>query len=85
LEMTNTYQDILEQHKKAIRVWSYNKGSRLILKKKKEIIAWDTETTGLLFHTPSILFDDSHRVVQNPFPFGIRESRLKICMIFSYE
>lgn len=65
------YQNILLQHQKAKRIWKYDKDSRLILRKKKDILCWDTETSGLLFHTPSILFDDNHRVVQNPFPFGI--------------
>jgi len=65
------YSDILLQHKNAIRVWKYNKDSRLLLRHKKDIIAWDTETTSLKFHAPSILHDDHDRVVNNPFPFGI--------------
>jgi len=65
------YSDILLQYKQTKRIWKYDKESRLLLRRKKDVIAWDTETTGLLFHRPSILFDDNHRVVQNPFPFGI--------------
>lgn len=65
------YQEILLQHKQAERIWKYNKDSRLILRKKKDILCWDTETSGLLFHTPSVFYDCHHRVVNNPFPFGI--------------
>jgi len=65
------YSDILLQYKQAKRIWSYDKESRLLLKKKKEIVAADTETTGLLFHHPSILHDDNDRIVDNPFPFGL--------------
>jgi len=65
------YSDILLQYKQTKRIWKYDKESRLLLRRKKDVVAWDTETTGLLFHRPSILFDDNHRVVQNPFPFGI--------------
>jgi len=65
------YSDILLQYKQAKRIWSYDKESRLLLKKKKEIVAADTETTGLLFHTPSVLHDDNDRIVDNPFPFGL--------------
>ena len=67
----NDYQNILEQHQKAERIWKYDKHSRLLLRKKKDIVAADTETTGLLFHRPSVLFDDKHRIVDNPFPFGL--------------
>jgi DNA polymerase I-like protein with 3'-5' exonuclease and polymerase domains len=69
--MTNDYKDILSQYKQAKRIWTYNKESRLLLRKKKEIVAADTETTGLLFHTPSVLHDDDDRIVDNPFPFGL--------------
>ena len=65
------YQNILEQHQKAIRIWEYNKDSKLLLRRKKEIVCCDTETTGLLFHTPSILHDDHDRIVDSPFPFGL--------------
>jgi len=65
------YQDILLQHKQAKRIWKYDKQSRLLLRKKKEIVAADTETTSLLFHTPSVLHDDNDRIVDNPFPFGL--------------
>ena len=65
------YSDILLQHQKAERIWKYDRHSRLLLRKKKEIIGADTETTGLLFHTPSILHDDNDRIVDNPFPFGL--------------
>lgn len=67
----NDYQEISGQHKSAIRVISYDKNTRLILKQKKDVLCWDTETTGLLFHSPSILHDDNHRIADNPFPFGI--------------
>jgi len=67
----SNYSNILLQYKQAKRIWKYDKESRLLLRRKKDVVAWDTETTGLLFHRPSILFDDNHRVVQNPFPFGI--------------
>ena len=65
------YSDILLQHKQAKRIWKYNKNSRLLLRRKKEIVCCDTETTGLLFHTPSVLHDDHDRIVDNPFPFGL--------------
>jgi DNA polymerase I-like protein with 3'-5' exonuclease and polymerase domains len=65
------YQNILLQHQKAKRIWKYDKQSRLLLKRKKDIVAADTETTGLLFHTPSVLHDDYDRIVANPFPFGL--------------
>ena len=65
------YSDILLQHKQARRIWKYDKESRLLLRRKKEIVAADTETTGLLFHTPSVLHDDHDRIVENPFPFGL--------------
>ena len=67
----SNYQNILEQHQKAKRIWKYDKDSRLLLRRKKEIVCCDTETTGLLFHTPSILHDDYDRIVENPFPFGL--------------
>jgi len=41
------------------------------LRRKKDIVAADTETTGLLFHHPSVLHDDHDRIVDNPFPFGL--------------
>jgi len=65
------YQDILLQHQKAKRIWKYNKESRLLLRRKKEVVAADTETTSLLFHRPSVLHDDHDRIVDNPFPFGL--------------
>lgn len=65
------YQDILLQHQKAKRIWKYNKQVGLLLKRKKDIVAADTETTGLLFHRPSVLHDDYDRLVDNPLPFGL--------------
>ena len=65
------YSNILQQYKQAKRIWKYNKESKLLLRKKKDIVAADTETTGLLFHRPSVLHDDHDRIVDNPFPFGL--------------
>jgi len=50
----NNYQQILEQYRNAIRITSYDKESRLLLRRKKEIVAADTETTGLRFATKVI-------------------------------
>jgi DNA polymerase I-like protein with 3'-5' exonuclease and polymerase domains len=67
----NDYQNILRQYQKAERICKYDRHSRLLLRKKMYVVAADTETTGLLFHRPSVLFDDGHRIVDSPFPFGL--------------
>lgn len=67
----NEYSNILLQYQKARRIWKYDKQSRLLLRRKKDIVAADTETTGLLFHRPSVLHDDHDRIVDSPFPFGL--------------
>jgi len=69
LQRMSDYQDILLQHKQARQIWKYDKSVGLLLKRKKDIVAADTETTGLLFHRPSVLHDDYDRIVDNPFPF----------------
>ncbi len=63
---------ILQQYEDAVRVTKYNKAAKRLLNLgTSKIVAADTETTGLLFHTPSYLFDDGCCRVGNPFPFGI--------------
>lgn len=61
---------ILQQYQNAIKITEWNKQARQVLKKPQGVIACDTETTGLLFHTPSYLKDEE-RWVDNPFPFGL--------------
>jgi DNA polymerase-1 len=62
--------NILRQYQNAIKITEWNKQARQVLKKPQGVIACDTETTGLLFHTPSYLKDEE-RWVDNPFPFGL--------------
>lgn len=71
MDNINNYQEIYEQYKNAIRITSLNPKTKKILHEPKDLVCFDTETTGLLFYMPSILFDDNHRIVQHPFPFGI--------------
>uniref|UniRef100_A0A6M3J2K5 DNA-directed DNA polymerase n=1 Tax=viral metagenome TaxID=1070528 RepID=A0A6M3J2K5_9ZZZZ len=65
-----TGEEILQQFESAITITEWDKEAERLLKKPRGIICCDTETTGLLFHTPSY-FKDEERWCQNPFPFGL--------------
>jgi len=62
--------NILQQYESAIKVTEWDEQAKELLACPRGVIGADTETTGLLFHTPSYLKDDD-RWVENPFPFGI--------------
>ena len=62
--------DVLKQFENAIRISQWDGEAERLLKRPRGVIACDTETTGLLFHSPSYLKDE-RRWVDNPFPFGI--------------
>ena len=61
---------ILAEYNNALKITQWNSEAQRLLANPKGVICADTETTGLLFHTPSYLKDDD-RWVENPFPFGI--------------
>lgn len=61
--------DVIRQFENAIRITEYDREAGKILRKPLGLIACDSETTGLLFHTPSY-FKDEEKWVDNPFPFG---------------
>lgn len=61
---------ILKQYEDALKITTLDRKARAVLKKPLGVVVSDTETTGLLFHTPSY-FKDEEKWVDNPFPFGI--------------
>ena len=63
-------EQILKQFEDALKITEWNRHAKMVLKKPRGVICCDTETTGLLFHTPSY-FKDEERWVDNPFPFGL--------------
>jgi DNA polymerase I-like protein with 3'-5' exonuclease and polymerase domains len=71
MDNINTYREIYEQYENAIRITGLNPKTKRILREPKDLVCFDTETTGLLFYTPSVLHDDNDRIVSHPFPFGI--------------
>ena len=67
--------NILQQYEEAIKITQWSNEAKILLANPKGVICADTETTGLLFHTPSYLWDEQ-RWVDDPFPFGISLSFL---------
>lgn len=61
---------ILRTYEDALKITKWDSEARSVLAKPLGVISCDTETSGLLFHTPSYLWDEQ-RWVDDPFPFGI--------------
>ena len=63
---------ILSKYNAAIKITKVSSRQKKLFAAAKGIIAADTETTGLFFHTPSIFHSPEGDVeVFHPFPFGI--------------
>jgi len=63
---------ILTKYNNAIKITKVSPRQKRIFASARTIIAADTETTGLFFHTPSVFHSPEGDVeVLNPFPFGI--------------
>ena len=65
-----TGEQILRQFEDALKITELDKKTKKVLSNVRGVVCCDTETTGLLFHTPSY-FKDEERWVDNPFPFGL--------------
>ena len=80
-------KSVLEQYNSVIRITKGSPRQKRLFASEPDVIASDTETTGLIFNSPSVLHTDvadlNHH---NPFPFGLSFAfryRQKIVLVWA--